>query len=551
MPDDLESELRAAIARILSSESRKKLIVAGPGTGKTTLFRKVLEQVSEGPDDALALTFINNLKDELDQKLSDRARVFTFHGYCHALLRRNGILREGLTRDFKYFPGLASLIKGDWALTRGGKPPQFVELMRDLGDGEETAFYLERSNYYDAVEFDDSVFRVHGQLRAHPEEVDRYKMVLVDEYQDFNKMEASFIDLLATPNPILIVGDDDQALYAQLRGSSHEFIRSLYHGGEYESFELPFCMRCPQVIVDAIADLVAQARTLGKLDGRIDKPYRFYEPVKCTDSARYPKIRVVGTSVQSNTANYMGQFIAEVISAIPADEVEASRTEDFPTALVIGPIHYLRQIESYLKKQGFTIMAKEDGAQLKPQRQDGLGLLADNERSNLGWRVVLGADEPRFLKSVIRRSVEERIPLIDLVPEDYRQSILDEVRGAATSPPSDRGEKEAEKESEGAAPTIRLTSFEGSKGLSAQHVYIVGLTEGDLPRNASDIKDLEICRLIVALTRTRKQCTLLYTRMFSGKPMRPSPFLGWIRPERKWGIRVDSKFWEALKKSRE
>jgi superfamily I DNA/RNA helicase len=40
-------------------------------------------------------------------------------------------------------------------------------------------------------------------------------------------------------------------------------------------------------------------------------------------------------------------------------------------------------------------------------------------------------------------------------------------------------------------PTIKLTSLEGSKGLQAQHVFVVGMHDGDLPRSAGEIKDLE------------------------------------------------------------
>jgi superfamily I DNA/RNA helicase len=91
-----------------------------------------------------------------------------------------------------------------------------------------------------------------------------------------------------------------------------------------------------------------------------------------------------------------------------------------------------------------------------------------------------------------------------------------------------------------------LTSFEGSKGLSAQHVFILGLQEHELPRDKANITDLEICKYIVALTRTRKQCQLLYTWRFSGKPKRPSEFIDWIHPQRREAIKVDKNYWKKL-----
>jgi superfamily I DNA/RNA helicase len=99
-----------------------------------------------------------------------------------------------------------------------------------------------------------------------------YDLVLVDEFQDFNKLESDFIGLLGNASPVLIVGDDDQALYSQLKGASYDFIRTLHQSGDYECFALPFCMHCPKAVVDAINAIVERAQQLHLLQGRIAKP---------------------------------------------------------------------------------------------------------------------------------------------------------------------------------------------------------------------------------------------------------------------------------------
>jgi superfamily I DNA/RNA helicase len=152
---NVETELKEAVDRVIASRSRKKLVVAGPGAGKTTLFRKLLEAADGEPKQRLVLTFINALKGDLDRSLGDVSQVFTLHGYCQYLLRRNAKFRDGLTANFRCYPGLVSLIKTDWEWLEESDAPRFAELMRNLNcSDDQKLFYRERSNYYDAVDFD-------------------------------------------------------------------------------------------------------------------------------------------------------------------------------------------------------------------------------------------------------------------------------------------------------------------------------------------------------------------------------------------------------------
>ena len=300
-PKSVEAELEEAVQRIIRSTSQRRLVVAGPGTGKTTLFQKLLESSIGNRSSRLVLTFITNLRDELEKSLSQLCRVSTLHGYCQALLRSNTELRAGLSAQFVCQPEMASLIKLDWTYLSAGEAPHFVELMRNLAGADELGFYFERANYYDAVDFDDSVYRTGVALRNNPKAIPDYDLVLIDEYQDFNRMEADLIETLTTLSPVVVAGDDDQALYSQLRSASWDHIRLLYDGSDYEVFQLPFCMRCPEVIVGAVNDIIFEARQLQKLEGRIDKAYRHYQPVKGADSKLYPKILLVNTTVRART----------------------------------------------------------------------------------------------------------------------------------------------------------------------------------------------------------------------------------------------------------
>ncbi|MGI8400911.1 MAG: UvrD-helicase domain-containing protein [Gemmatimonadaceae bacterium] len=541
--DPDEAELQRAIQKVLQSPSRRKLVVAGPGTGKTTLFKELLKNCDGEADDRLVLTFINNLRNDLETALAGLARVSTLHAYCMGLLHAKSALRAGLTPDFRCVPGLAHLIAADWEHIEATEPPHFVGQMRKLEEENEIKFYLARGNYYDSVDFDDCVFRAYRQLALGSDALNAQKLVLIDEYQDFNALEAGLIGLLADKSPILIVGDDDQALYSQLRDSSWDYIRALHDGREFEVFELPFCMRCPKVIVDAVNDVLGQAKKRANLKGRIEKPYKHFPPAKGADSKKYPTIALVFTSVQRENANYMGQYVADLISRIPAEEIEAATKDNYPALLVIVAKPYRTQIVAYLEAHGYSVDTKIDsGSKLK--REDGLEILKTDPGANVGWRIVLESEPANAAAAMIKSSAQMDKPLVDLVPHELRERILAEVdQWEPTLPAEESGEGKEVEEGEG-KPLVRVTSFEGAKGLSAQHVVIAGLHDGEIPHDPANIDDIEICRFLVGLTRTRKRCYLLHTGRFAQNVKAPSTFLSWIGEERYERVRVDAQYWK-------
>jgi superfamily I DNA/RNA helicase len=543
-----EAELRAAVARVLEYPSRKKLIVAGPGTGKTTLFRIMLEGSEGNPKRNLVLTFINNLRSDLEKELSGLASVYTLHSYCLGLLHRKATLRSGLSSSFRVFPGLGSLVRADWRHIEKSEAPHFIREMRNLDEYSHIQFYLERGIYYEAVDFDDTVYRVYEQSALGTESFGDYDLVLIDEYQDFNRMEAAIISRLALNNPIMIVGDDDQALYSQLRDSSWDYIRTLYSAGDYEVFELPFCMRCPKVVVDAVSDVITRARQMKKLQGRIDKSFRHFAPVKGADSTKYPTIDVIKTSVQRQKANYIGRYIAQAIASIPRQEVEEATKTGYPPVLVIAARPYRAQIIDHLENSGHTVETRRDpGGRL--DHTSGIAILKEDQKSNLGWRIVLEVEKPLFLAETIAKTANGSQQLSDIIPNDFRDRILSEVN--AWEPQSVEPDDEFIVGDGRDALTVRITSFEGAKGLSAQHVFIVGLHNGEIPQHPRDIQDLEICKFVVGLTRTRKKCSLIYTGRFANQRKSPSLFISWIDSGRLERITVNKEYWRKQNKHKE
>jgi superfamily I DNA/RNA helicase len=70
----------------------------------------------------------------------------------------------------------------------------------------------------------------------------------------------------------------------------------------------------------------------------------------------------------------------------------------------------------------------------------------------------------------------------------------------------------------------------GAKGLSAAYVFIIGFNDGYFPQNAKSITDEEICKLLVGLSRTRKECHIVSCGRFAEDWLSESKFTDWLRP---------------------
>jgi ATP-dependent DNA helicase UvrD/PcrA len=574
---DRHEEIRRARAAasdaVVGSDAAKRLIVAGAGTGKTFTFREALERAVVDPKDGkgLALTFIRNLVADLEKDLGDVADVFTFHRYCKYLMHRHDVagLREG-----DYYPPLLELVAADIAIVGRG-PASVEEIDEHLHNLDEedglVRLVTEIGDYYGAVSHTDAVYRVFRHFEANEESIPTYPLVVVDEYQDFSRLETGFIELLAQKSPVLVAGDDDQALYTNLKHASPRFLRQLAGGGNFEVFDLPYCSRCTAVIVDAVSDVIAKASEVGLLHDRVHKEFACYLPDKEAESVANPKIIHAACS----TANqpYAGRYIAQQIARIPAADVARSREKGYPTVLVIGP-------NPFLQRAFDVVRETYPSAHMKASTRVPLDMLAGyrrialDENSRLGWRILVATKPVDGGNEAVNTALIEERELVDLLPADYvaehREvarlvgllmageplSGNDETQLVAAADRTlpeikeflqiteDDAEPEIDETGDsggGREPDILFTSLVGAKGLSAEHVFIVGMNEGHFPRKAGTITDDEVCTFIVALSRARKRCHVISDGFFGKGFLRESVFLSWIKPHLKY-LRVDKTY---------
>ena len=573
----MEQDRRDCLQRILESQATHKLIVSGPGTGKTYTFGKLLEY---DPGESLVITLINNLVDEMQQEIGGLAEVRTFHSLSRKLLHKHPF--GGITSRFHFFPKLTQVIENDSRilneagyLDRGFDKDALEEAFRLLNEQDgRVDFFIERANYYDAVGFDDSVYRVFSLFRESPEHVPQYHYVMVDEYQDFNALEVGLISTLEERNRMLIVGDDDQAIY-HFRQASADHLRAKTGDPRYQHFPLPFCTRCTEVIVAAVQSIIGNAQNMGLLTQRLEKDFICYLPDKTSDNNSYPKIHVATCSVHRKNAPYISRYVESVIASIPAGEQHLALENEYPLALVVGESHYLKQIFDYLRDR-FPNVVYRPSPNTSLTVLDGFILLFGKQDSNLAWRILVEFLSPNEFEELLITSIENGLPLIELIDIEFKaqqlsrvERIRDAIEGvdlvsdadiadleevlklpfqdiitrvSESAQLDDRALRPMEEDIDQAFPTILLTTYNGCKGLSAGFTFVTGFEEGVFPDTNEQPTSTEVCQFIVALTRTRKQCHLIHTRMFAGNWTDKSIFLDWIPAELANHINVDKDF---------
>jgi ATP-dependent DNA helicase UvrD/PcrA len=191
-----QREQRAKCLRdIVDSAEKKKLIVAGAGTGKTYTFSKVIETRQGGNN--LAMTFIRKLVADMDAALQGNAEVRTFHAFCKKTL-------HGKHGSFDLVSFLPDVVLKDAQLLNENLSG-FTAKFQTLDEkSREIEFYLQRSDYYSAIGFDDAVYRLLKEIQNSPDILPEFDQIVIDEFQDFNPLEVALIEQLAKKGDILI-----------------------------------------------------------------------------------------------------------------------------------------------------------------------------------------------------------------------------------------------------------------------------------------------------------------------------------------------------------
>ena len=302
---DYEKELNEAQFKAVTTTEGPLLIVAGAGTGKTrTLVYRVARLVEIGakPESILLLTFTRRAAASMLSRaaaLADarcqRVSGGTFHSLGHSVLRKypeyTGVARNFTILDQSDTEDLIDLLRRQIKLTRerhfprkrtiagifsmmvnkvqtlkqvlNNEYPQFVDERRNLDALFKSFEEFKRSRHM--LTYDDLLVRLREALESSQELrerlSDQYRYIMVDEYQDTNKLQAQIVKLMtARHDNVAVVGDEFQSIYS-FRGASHrnmlEFPK-LFPSAQIIKLEENF--RSTQPILDVANAIIADVK---------------------------------------------------------------------------------------------------------------------------------------------------------------------------------------------------------------------------------------------------------------------------------------------------
>jgi DNA helicase-2/ATP-dependent DNA helicase PcrA len=261
--DQLNEKQRQSVTL---SEDINALILAGAGSGKTrVLTHRIHHLVSEKnhhADDILAVTFTNKAANEMKERLSDLLRrpigrmwVGTFHSLAHRLLRTHPS-EANLSPTFQIldsqdqFRIIKRLMKENgidekklkikevqWFINKNkdnGISPKDIEVGYDYAKQQKVKVFDIYENFIqvnDLVDFAGLLVKSFELLKNNQSLLEHYQNkfhhILVDEFQDTNRIQYQFIKILHNEsNHVFCVGDDDQSIYGW-RGAKIENIQKI------------------------------------------------------------------------------------------------------------------------------------------------------------------------------------------------------------------------------------------------------------------------------------------------------------------------------------
>jgi len=591
------------------------LVIAGAGSGKTkVLTTRIANLVLEGVPSyqILAITFTNKAAKEMRDRLnllvpSNDAFVGTFHSFGMRIIREN-VLALGMDRNFTILDSddVLSLIKK--ILKEKGYDPKEVspsyirgrisfiknEMLTDievekyfLSDMEKIAYevykeYNLRLKKNNSVDFDDllklpvSLFQENPDILEHYQ--NKYRYILIDEYQDTNEVQYKLVKLLAQKyQNLFVVGDPDQSIY-QFRGANYKNILNFekdYKDTKVIALEDNY--RSTKMILDAANSVIRNNKerkeknlrshhgegvktrymraydeknevtlVIGEIKKLFEQGYKkkdiavFY---RTNAQARVVEEQFLKANIPYKVVGsyyfYARREIKDLICYLrlilnPHDDISLRRVINVPKR-GIGNMS-LDKLETKANEQGISMFEAITAGKEKDFQQLIIELKKDSETMSL-TELVDDVLEKSGMKKELENdpSLESELRLDNLMEFKSITATFEENTGSVDlgdfleeiSLIADISEHKADED------VVTLMTIHSAKGLEFPVVFLVGMEEGIFPHQNSFVEEggveeeRRLCYVGITRAKERLYLSNARSRMMYGKTSQnlPSRFL--------------------------
>ena len=594
-------------AKAVSHKDGPCLVLAGPGSGKTlTIVNRIkylIEKCNVRPEEILVVTFTRFAAQEMKNRLCSLmgkknlpVTAGTFHGIFYGILRctyrmsgqnilseeeKYQLLREVISRQEAEVSDEEDFIL-DIAAEIGKIKNNRLDVEEYVPEKCSTETFREIYSRYEEerkqrrkIDFDDMLVLCYNLLSSRPEVLEgwqrKFRYILIDEFQDINRIQYDVIRLLALPqNNIFVVGDDDQAIYG-FRGADSELMfqfrkdypqaDQILLGMNYRSTE--YIVRNSLKVIrhnerrfekqlEAYRKGGACLHVQELADPAEEAEYILDEIEKCiSDGVRPEDIAVlfrihtdagpvaealverrIPFQMKEHLPNIYNHFIGKDIQAYFRLAMGERRRQDF-LQVMNRPKRYIGRDSLAGRAVSFEDIRnhycdKEWMLDRIDQFEWDVKMLAKMApyaaiqyiRKRIGYDDFLR--DYAFLHNIPRTDLTEVIEEIAEAARPYR--TLEEWFRHVEEYTHILQEKQKKDNPEG----VRLMTIHAAKGLEFHTVFILDANEGRIPykKARTDAQTEEERRLFyVAMTRAREKLTVCYVKTKSGKETAPSRFV--------------------------
>ncbi len=309
------------------------LVLAGAGSGKTRVITYkiayAIDEIGFDPSRILAITFTNKAAGEMKERVASLigkdapVNIHTFHAFCAKILRKRGGL-VGVDRNFTILDSedrkallkeVVSELNLDLSIYTPALLSQVVSSIKG-GSKSKEEYEREQKNValifdtyekklkkLNALDFDDLLIYGEKLLKLDSYYRDFFDYVLIDEYQDTNKIQYEIVKSLSLEKGnVCAVGDEDQCIYTWRGANINNILNFEKDFKNVKVIKLEKHYRCSATILEAANEVIK--------NNRLRKGKRLY-----TDNERGQPIRLFCAPSAELEAVYVAEFIKKLLDA--------------------------------------------------------------------------------------------------------------------------------------------------------------------------------------------------------------------------------------------